>query len=76
MRVCVHVSMKVEKHHHSHSARSGSVGQSSDIQLNAAESGQVENRSEGYEEVHVYAERGAEVAVHRDMDRKGVMKKY
>ena len=70
--------MKVEKHHHGHSARggSGSVGQSSDIQLNVTESGQVENRSEGYEEVHVYAERGAEVAVHRDMDRKGVTNKH
>lgn len=28
--------------------------------------GELEDEREGYEEVHVYAERGAEVAVHRE----------
>ena len=28
--------------------------------------GDLEDEREGYEEVHVYAERGAEVAVHRE----------
>lgn len=30
-------------------------------------SGQDEGEGEGHEEVHVYAERGAEVAIHREV---------
>ena len=32
----------------------------------AMQEGELEGEREGYEEVHVYAERGAEVAVHRE----------
>ena len=59
--------MKVEKHPSSHPARSVQTG---DRQLQrhdvAMQEGELEDECEDYEEVHVYAERGAEVAVHRE----------
>lgn len=59
--------MKVEKHPSSHSVRSVQAGegqlQRHDV---AMQEGELEDEHEGYEEVHVYAERGAEVAVHRE----------
>ena len=54
--------LKVERHSSGHSAKSGLTQQCVDREEASR------NTGEPYEEVHVYAERGAEVAVHRQFD--------
>ena len=60
--------VKVEKHHSSRPARSIQTGDRQSVRRHdvAMQEGDLEDEREGYEEVHVYAERGAEVAVHRE----------
>ena len=59
--------MKVQKHHPEHVAKSAVTASKSDEQTRNGCSGQEVGRDKCQEEVHIYAERGAEVAVHREL---------
>lgn len=60
-------STKIQRHHPGHLAKSATTGLKSDKPMRNGLSGQDEGEGEGHEEVHVYAERGAEVAIHREV---------
>ena len=61
------IYMKVEKHSGHSSARSDQTGERRlrrhDVAMQESD---LQDEHESYEEVHVYAERGAEVAVHKE----------